>query len=382
LANGHAISGAFVADSHAHAMKVPPAIIRFGLLLALLPTAASCSQLPPVAGEPVTPAQVDSDLDAEPVAPQADEADQEQASVLPTPIPLTFPEVTVERISDWRPPPYPVPLALRAEDHFYFLRPIPSGSVNWPHPSYRYGGTFYGEQSIHTGVDLGAARGTDVLASAAGEVVWAGYGLYRGEYDPTDPYGLAIAIRHDFGYQGEELYTVYGHLSRVDVWQGQRVSSGEVIGAVGNTGHASGDHLHFEVRLARNRYFETRNPELWMVPPEGWGVLAGRVLDSWGRPLPEVEIQIESLESGLIREVFTYAKETVHPDEVYKENFVISDLPSGPYEVRFDYLGKRHAMQIFIDPGLTSLITFRGRNGFQGEVNPSVPSFDLSALLP
>jgi murein DD-endopeptidase MepM/ murein hydrolase activator NlpD len=275
-----------------------------------------------------------------------------------------------------------VPLALRAEDHFYFLRPIPSGNVNWPHPSYRYGGTFYGEQSIHTGVDLGAARGTDVLAAAAGEVVWAGYGLYRGEYDPTDPYGLAIAIRHDFGYQGEELYTVYGHLSRVDVWQGQRVSSGEVIGAVGNTGHASGDHLHFEVRLARNRYFETRNPELWMVPPEGWGVLAGRVLDSWGRPLPEVKIQIESLESGLVREVFTYAKETVHPDEVYKENFVISDLPSGPYEVRFDYLGKRHAMQIFIDPGLTSLITFRGRNGFQGEVNPSVPSFDLSALLP
>ena len=85
---------------------------------------------------------------------------------------------------------------------------------------------------------------------------------------------------------------------------------------------------------------------------------------------------------GLVREVFTYAKETVHPDEVYKENFVISDLPSGPYEVRFDYLGKRHAMQIFIDPGLTSLITFRGRNGFQGEVNPAVPSFDLSALLP
>ena len=88
-------------------------------------------------------------------------------------------------------------------------------------------------------------------------------------------------------------------------------------------------------------------------------------LNSWGRPLPEVEIQIESLKSGLIREVFTYAKETVHPDEVYKENFVISDLPSGPYEVQFDYLGKRHAMQIFIDPGLTSLITFRGRNGFR-----------------
>ena len=295
----------------------------------------------------------------------------------PTPLPLEFSDGAPDPISAWRPPPYSVPLALRPEDHFYFARPIPSGSVNWPHPSYRYGNTYFGEESIHTGVDLGAEHGTPVMAAADGDVVWVGYGIYRGVEDPTDPYGLAISIQHDFGYQGEALYTVYGHLSEAYAWVGQRVEAGEVIGAVGRTGRASGDHLHFEVRIAKNRYFESRNPELWMVPPEGWGVLAGRVMDSWGRPLPEVRVEIESLDSGAVRDVYTYANETIHPDDAYNENFVISDLPSGPYEIRFDYAGKRHRMQLMVDPGMTNLVAFRGWRGFLGETEPAPPAFDL-----
>jgi murein DD-endopeptidase MepM/ murein hydrolase activator NlpD len=85
-----------------------------------------------------------------------------------------------ETVADWRPPPYPVPWSLRPEDHFYFARPIPSGEINWPNPIHRYGSTYFGEQSTHTGVDIGAELSTPVLASAAGEVVWTGYGLYRG----------------------------------------------------------------------------------------------------------------------------------------------------------------------------------------------------------
>ncbi len=304
------------------------------------------------------------------------------AQVAATPLAMEFADAGPDPVMAWRPPPYDAPLALRPEDHFYFARPIPSGAVNWPHPTYRYGSSYFGEESIHTGVDLGADHGTPVTAAADGEVVWVGYGIYRGEKDLTDPYGLAISIRHDFGYNGEALFTVYGHLSEAFVWLGQRVGEGELIGAVGRTGRASGDHLHFEVRISKNRYFESRNPELWMVPPEGWGVLAGRVLDSWGRPLAEVRIEIESLESGRIRDVYTYANETVHPDDVYQENFVISDLPAGPYELRFDYLGKRHQMQLYIDPGVTSLVTFRGRRGFLGETEPSVGTFDLSAVSP
>lgn len=358
---------------------------RLGLLLALFGTlaAASCAPAPTMQpGPPIVEAtRAPVQAPASPAVWETVVAATPQVPA-PTPVPLDFTGAALDPVSAWRPPPYAVPLALRPEDHYYFLRPIPSGSVNWPHPSYRYGSTYFGEESIHTGVDLGAEHGTPVMAAADGEVVWVGYGIYRGTEDPTDPYGLAVSIQHDFGYGGEALFTVYGHLSESDVWVGQRVTAGEVIGAVGRTGRASGDHLHFEVRIAKNRYFESRNPELWMAPPEGWGVLAGRVMDSWGRPLAEVRLEIESLETGTVRDVYTYANETIHPDDVYNENFVISDLPGGPYEIRFDYAGKRHWMQLMVDPGVTNLVSFRGWRGFVGELEPASPAFDLSAFTP
>ncbi len=281
--------------------------------------------------------------------------------------PTAFPAA----VADWRPPPYPVPWALRPEDHFYFSRPIPSGEVNWPHSRYRYGSTFFGEHSTHTGVDLGADRDTPVLATAAGEVVWTGYGLYRGVPDPADPYGLAIAIRHDFGFDGKALYSVYAHLQSSLVWRGQRVAEGELIGKVGETGHASGPHLHYEIRLGENYYFSTVNPELWMVPPEGWGVLVGRVVDNNRRPLPEHRLEVISVETGQRWDVWTYALDTVHADPSYGENFVLGDLPAGPYEIRTEFFGRIHSAWMFLLPGQTNLIVFRGRSGFEIEPTPT-----------
>jgi murein DD-endopeptidase MepM/ murein hydrolase activator NlpD len=282
---------------------------------------------------------------------------------LPTPIPIPT--------SDWRPPPYPAPWAIRPEDHFYFDRPIPSGEVNWPNPRYRYGSTLFGEENIHTGVDLGADRGTSVLAAGPGEVVWTGYGLYRGIYDETDPYGLAVAIKHDFGYQGIQLHTVYAHMQSIVVWEEQRVQTGEIIGTVGDTGHASGPHLHFEIRLGDNRYWSTLNPELWITPPIGWGVLAGRVEDTFGNLLKEYFVQIYSIETGERWDVWTYAEGTIHSDDFYGENFVISDLPAGPYEVRIDFAGRSYTAQLYLYPGQTNFIVFRGRGGFNVEPTPT-----------
>jgi hypothetical protein len=290
--------------------------------------------------------------------------DELLAELLATPVQFMLPTAVPLVMADWRPPPYQVPLSLRPEDHFYLERPIPSGEVNWPHPYYRYGSTYFGENSIHTGVDLSADHGAPVVAAGPGEVVWVGYGLYRGIEDPEDPYGLAIAIRHDFGHDGKQLYTVYAHLSDTSVWLGQRVSGGDKIGSVGDTGHATGPHLHFEVRLGTNAYFSTRNPELWMAPPEGWGVLAGWIGDTAGMPLEEEIIYIRSLPDGKQWQVWTYALETVHGDDVYGENFVISDLPAGPYEIRVNYVGKIFTVQIYVHPGMTNLIRFKGRNGF------------------
>jgi LysM repeat protein len=95
----------------------------------------------------------------------------------------------------------------------------------------------------HNGVDLAAPIGTPVLASGNGQVIVAKLGGYNGGY------GNMIVISHANGIQ-----TVYAHLSRIDVSSGESVSQGQTIGAVGNTGHSTGPHLHFEVRGAKNPF--------------------------------------------------------------------------------------------------------------------------------
>jgi murein DD-endopeptidase MepM/ murein hydrolase activator NlpD len=284
-----------------------------------------------------------------------------------TPAQFDLPPLVAEDEQDWRPPPYEPPLALRAEDHYYFVRPLPSGQANWPHPEYRYGSTYFGENSTHTGVDLDGDANAPVLAAGSGVVTWTGYGLYRGIEDLSDPYGLAVAIRPDFGTGGETLYTAYAHMGSISVWTGQRVEAGEQIGTVGNTGHSTGPHLHFEVRLGANDYFSTVNPELWMVPPEGWGTLAGSLVDSLGQPLEEFAVQVRSLDSGRRWRVWTYAEGTIHPDREYLENFVLGDLPAGPYEVQIDYVGTSYETQLLILAGQTNLVRFHGRDGFSVE---------------
>jgi murein DD-endopeptidase MepM/ murein hydrolase activator NlpD len=87
----------------------------------------------------------------------------------------------------------------------------------------------------HEGIDLPAPTGTPVVAAADGEVVYAGSGI-RG-------YGNLVVLQHP-----GDLLTVYAHNSELFVAQGQGVRAGDRIAAVGQTGHATGPHLHFEVR--------------------------------------------------------------------------------------------------------------------------------------
>ncbi len=95
----------------------------------------------------------------------------------------------------------------------------------------------------HNGIDIGASIGTPILAAADGVVTVARPSGYNGGY------GQMIIIKHANGTQ-----TVYGHLSAVSVIEGQAVSKGETIGALGNTGKSTGPHLHFEVRGAVNPF--------------------------------------------------------------------------------------------------------------------------------
>lgn len=86
---------------------------------------------------------------------------------------------------------------------------------------------------FHSGLDIRAERNTPVYAPAAGNVVIAG--AYQ-------DYGTAIILDH-----GQDIRSLYGHLTKVNVQPGQRVERGAVIGLTGNTGRSSGPHLHYEI---------------------------------------------------------------------------------------------------------------------------------------
>jgi murein DD-endopeptidase MepM/ murein hydrolase activator NlpD len=94
---------------------------------------------------------------------------------------------------------------------------------------------FSGEGARHTGVDISAPIGTPVKAAADGIVISAGW---------NGGYGRCVIIDHGKGYQ-----TWYGHLSKLDVMEGEEIRQGETLGLVGMTGRATGPHLHYEVRL-------------------------------------------------------------------------------------------------------------------------------------
>ena len=89
----------------------------------------------------------------------------------------------------------------------------------------------------HQGIDIGAAYGTNVLASKSGVVLLACW--YGG-------YGNCVIIQHGAG----GYYTTYGHMSRILVWEGQEVDQGQVIGLCGSTGNSTGPHIHFEIHEA------------------------------------------------------------------------------------------------------------------------------------
>jgi len=88
--------------------------------------------------------------------------------------------------------------------------------------------------TMHYGTDMAAKHGSAILATADGVINFAGW---------EKGYGKLIKIKHDFGYE-----TRYAHLSKISVSVGQRISQGDRIGKMGNTGRSTGTHLHYEIR--------------------------------------------------------------------------------------------------------------------------------------
>lgn len=277
-----------------------------------------------------------------------------------------------------RPPLYANPWAPSLYDHFYFASPIAVNEANSTVSDYRYGGVFF-EDVVHTGVDIPAPNGTPILAAGPGTIVWAGYGVYKGGVDPTDPYGLAVTIHHDFGYQNQALYTIYGHMKQVEVVVGQHVETGDLLGLVGETGKVTGPHLHFEIRIGENSFFTTRNPELWLIPSIGWGIVAGRVTDTVGQLIYDQQLIITDPQLKLNRLAWSYGKEAVNSDPYYKENLVVGDLPAGTYLLRIAYGGMNYMATIEVKPGMVNYFYFRGYNGFS-IAPPPEPGADFTPV--
>ena len=131
-------------------------------------------------------------------------------------------------------------LRFKTADHFLFSQPF----QRQPHSQaeatfadlrhYIYQGKEI-DQQVHLGYDLAVTQHVGVQASNDGRVVWAA---------PLGIYGNCIVVDHGYGLQ-----TIYGHLSHIDVHEGDMVKRGQVMGQSGMTGMAGGDHIHFAMQL-------------------------------------------------------------------------------------------------------------------------------------
>jgi murein DD-endopeptidase MepM/ murein hydrolase activator NlpD len=131
-------------------------------------------------------------------------------------------------------------LRLKTADHFLFSQPFQRQSHSAAEATfadlrhYIYQGKEI-DQQVHLGYDLAVTQHVGVEASNDGRVVWAA---------PLGIYGNCIVVDHGYGLQ-----TIYGHLSHIDVHEGDAVKRGQVMGHSGMTGMAGGDHIHFAMQL-------------------------------------------------------------------------------------------------------------------------------------
>jgi murein DD-endopeptidase MepM/ murein hydrolase activator NlpD len=305
--------------------------------------------------------------------------------ILPTPI-LPTPTLAEERapataIAVTRPPtnfqrPPLIPPISRdplGRDHYWLMRPIDSNAQNWVLSVYPYGSDGNDPSNplrVHHGVDMPNPVGTVVRAAGSGTVIYSADGrLAQTDIFQNSPsYGNVIVIQHDFGYNGMFIWTLYAHLSSAFVRAGETVTAGQPIGQVGQTGRVTGPHLHFEVRLGRteadNRYGSTYNPVLWMVPYVGTGVIAGAVRDANGRFINDADITIRNYATGQVQTttttyVFNNSGFDVNSDPVWQENFAVTDVPVGRYNVIATINGERIVRQVTVVEGTTAFVELR-----------------------
>ena len=250
----------------------------------------------------------------------------------------------------------------------WFRRPIDRTDNSRIDETYRFGSTMGGNFQAHQGIEFNNPDGTPVHAIGGGQVVYAG---------PAEAGALTVAIRHDTTIVRDgrpvPIYSVYYHNSALLVHVGDRVRAGAVISLVGNTGRATNDHLHLEVHasptdsvgaivdsLQRYPPYNT-NPELWIAPLPGTGIVAGRVVDSTGRAVPQARIYGLTMPQPAetpLSFVETYGPRN-HAHPLYGEQFAIGDIPAGAYTLGVDIDGRRVFRRVRVSAGRLTWVEFR-----------------------
>lgn len=222
--------------------------------------------------------------------------------------------------------------------------------------NYSYGSTENGKRDPHHGVDLESKEGEPVYAPAAGTVIFAGRDHDR-VYTPWDDYyGNLIVLQHTDG-----LFTLYGHLSQINVSVGTQVNIGDVMGAVGHTGVAIGSHLHFEVRTGGDGkdFFSTENPELWLPLDDGMGAISITLMTQDNlkvqRNLVFYRYAPGTNKSEKKYYLSTYPKGFDHD----VEDFAIGDLPPGRYRIAFPDSGEIYERVVVVEAGKLTQVVFQ-----------------------
>jgi hypothetical protein len=233
------------------------------------------------------------------------------------------------------------------DGHFVLQRPILPPGDDSVEETYRFASTGNGAREPHHGVEFINGTGTPVYAAADGEVIFAGPDD-EAVYSPWKKfYGNVIVIRH-----ADDLFTLYAHLSVIDVQDGQEVAVGQKIGEVGKTGGAIGSHLHFEVRRGDvENYFSSLNPELWLIPKTGEGVLAISVVNAQGA-YQRADISIQS--DGGTYFIKTYEDKFLFMDE----NAVLGGLKTGRYRITFYFGGLFYERWVDVQSGKLTQVVF------------------------
>lgn len=230
--------------------------------------------------------------------------------------------------------PWPTPDVSSASTHYWLQRPL------WPprrciaSAFYPYGTDGMGVYLVHHGADFQARYGTPVHATADGVIVVAGSDKERVYGKFKNFYGNLVVEKLDREYEGKPIFVLFGHLSRIECSPNQRVKAGDVVGRVGAAGIAMGPHLHLEVRIGKNDYRHTRNPEFWLALLPGRGTLVGRLLTPDGRNWPGAVLKVwkKGRPDKVYQILYTYLDDPqIHPDDQWGENFLWADAPAGDY---------------------------------------------------